>query len=117
VTGGKRSPRAITLTRPVPLVVRPPVTGRRGTRSRRPAQRRTRQSLVTGLPLDLKFRTKGQLAAGICAEAYADGVTFDIICGIRSTVPARCALSYSAQVAVQSALLSGQLVELVKERL
>jgi SRSO17 transposase len=38
-------------------------------------------SLVTGLPLDLRFRTKGRLAAGICAEAYADGVTFDFICG------------------------------------
>ena len=38
-------------------------------------------SLVTGLPRDLRFRTKGQLAAGICAEAYADGVTFDVICG------------------------------------
>jgi SRSO17 transposase len=38
-------------------------------------------SLATGLPLDLRFRTKGQLAAKICAEAYADGVTFDFICG------------------------------------
>ena len=38
-------------------------------------------SLVTGLPLDLRFRTKGQLAADICADAYADGVSFDFICG------------------------------------
>ncbi len=38
-------------------------------------------SLVTGLPPDLRFRTKGQLAIDICAEAYADGVTFDFICG------------------------------------
>ena len=36
-------------------------------------------SLVTGLPPDLRFRTKGQLAADICADAYADGVTFDFI--------------------------------------
>jgi SRSO17 transposase len=39
------------------------------------------KSLVTGLPLDLRFRTKGQLAAGILAAAYRDGVTFDFICG------------------------------------
>ena len=38
-------------------------------------------SLVTGLPADLRFRTKGQLAAGICADAYADGARFDFICG------------------------------------
>jgi len=38
-------------------------------------------SLVMGLPLDLEFRTKGQLAAGICAGAYADGLAFDFICG------------------------------------
>ena len=38
-------------------------------------------SLATGLPPDLVFRTKGQLAAGLCADAYADGVRFDFICG------------------------------------
>jgi len=38
-------------------------------------------SLVTGLPLDLEFRTKGQLAIDICADAYADRITFDFICG------------------------------------
>ena len=38
-------------------------------------------SLVTGLPVDLRFRTKGQLAIDICADAYADGVSFDFICG------------------------------------
>jgi SRSO17 transposase len=38
-------------------------------------------SLVTGLPIDLRFRTKGQLAADICADAYADGISFDFICG------------------------------------
>ena len=37
--------------------------------------------LVTGLPLDLGFRTKGQLAIGLCADAYADGVRFDAVCG------------------------------------
>ncbi len=38
-------------------------------------------SLATGLPRGLRFRTKGQLAAVVLAEAYADGVTFDFICG------------------------------------
>jgi SRSO17 transposase len=38
-------------------------------------------SLVMGLPLDLEFRTKGQLAMDICADAYADGITFDFACG------------------------------------
>ncbi len=38
-------------------------------------------SLVMGLPPDLEFRTKGQLAIGICAEAHADGLKFDFICG------------------------------------
>jgi SRSO17 transposase len=39
------------------------------------------KSLVTGLPLDLRFRTKGQLAIGILADAYADGLAFDFVCG------------------------------------
>ncbi len=34
-----------------------------------------------GLPPELEFRTKGQLAIDICAEAYADGVVFDFACG------------------------------------
>jgi SRSO17 transposase len=38
-------------------------------------------SLVTGLPLDLRFRTKGQLAMDICQDAWADGLAFDVICG------------------------------------
>jgi SRSO17 transposase len=38
-------------------------------------------SLVMGLPLDLEFRTKGQLAIDICTDAYADGLRFDFICG------------------------------------
>ncbi|MGH3281988.1 MAG: IS701 family transposase [Trebonia sp.] len=38
-------------------------------------------SLATGLPLDLEFKTKGRLAAGILADAYADGVGFDFIAG------------------------------------
>jgi SRSO17 transposase len=38
-------------------------------------------SRVTGLPPGLRFRTKGQLAVDICADAYADGVRFDFICG------------------------------------
>jgi SRSO17 transposase len=39
------------------------------------------KSLVTGLPLDLRFRTKGQLAADILADAYSDGLFFDFVCG------------------------------------
>jgi SRSO17 transposase len=38
-------------------------------------------SLVTGLPLDLRFRTKGQLAIDICTDCYADGLEFDFACG------------------------------------
>jgi SRSO17 transposase len=38
-------------------------------------------SLVTGLPDGLRFRTKGQLAITILADAYADGLAFDFICG------------------------------------
>jgi SRSO17 transposase len=39
------------------------------------------KSLVTGLPLDLRFRTKGQLAVDILRDAYAGGLAFDFICG------------------------------------
>ena len=38
-------------------------------------------SRATGLPPDLAFRTKGQLAIDVLAEAYADGLAFDFICG------------------------------------
>ena len=36
---------------------------------------------VMGLPPGLEFRTKGQLAMDICADAYADGISFDFACG------------------------------------
>jgi SRSO17 transposase len=39
------------------------------------------RSLVTGLPLDMRFRTKGQLAIDILEDARADGLGFDFICG------------------------------------
>jgi hypothetical protein len=39
------------------------------------------RSLVMGLPPDLELATKGQLAIGICADAYADGIGFDFACG------------------------------------
>jgi SRSO17 transposase len=39
------------------------------------------RSLLTGLPLDLQFRTKGQLAIDVCTAAYADGIGFDFACG------------------------------------
>ncbi|HEX3960933.1 MAG TPA: IS701 family transposase [Trebonia sp.] len=39
------------------------------------------KSLVTGLPLNLRFRTKGELAIDILGDAYADGLSFDFVCG------------------------------------
>jgi SRSO17 transposase len=39
------------------------------------------KSLAMGLPEDLVFRTKGQLAIDILAEAVADGVRLDFVCG------------------------------------
>jgi len=39
------------------------------------------KSLAMGLPPGLEFRTKGQLAMDISAEALADGITFDFFCG------------------------------------
>jgi SRSO17 transposase len=39
------------------------------------------KSLVTALPPDLRFRTKGQLAIDILQDAYADGLCFDFACG------------------------------------
>jgi len=38
-------------------------------------------SVVMGLPTDLAFRTKGQLAIDILTEALADGVRLDFVCG------------------------------------
>ena len=39
------------------------------------------RSRAMGLPPDLEFRTKGQLAIDIAAEALADGIVFDFFCG------------------------------------
>jgi len=39
------------------------------------------KSLLAGLPLGLRFRTKGQLAIDILEDAYADGLAFDFVCG------------------------------------
>ena len=39
------------------------------------------KSAVMGLPADLAFRTKGQLAIDILTEALADGVRLDFVCG------------------------------------
>jgi hypothetical protein len=39
------------------------------------------RSLLMGLPLDLEFKTKGDLAAGLVADAAADGVVMDFVCG------------------------------------
>jgi hypothetical protein len=48
------------------------------------------KSLVMGLPLDLVFRTKGQLAIDICADASADGIRFDFMCGDLTDRPCEC---------------------------
>ena len=37
--------------------------------------------LGMGLPEDLVFRTKGQLATDILTEAFADGIRLDFVCG------------------------------------
>jgi SRSO17 transposase len=39
------------------------------------------KSLVTGLPLDLRFRTKDQLGIDVLRDAYDDGLAFDFVCG------------------------------------
>jgi SRSO17 transposase len=39
------------------------------------------KSLLMGLPLDLEFRTKGQLAIDISKDAAADGIRLDFYCG------------------------------------
>ncbi len=39
------------------------------------------RSLAAGLPLDLEFKTKGQLAIDIIADALAGGVVLDFACG------------------------------------
>jgi SRSO17 transposase len=39
------------------------------------------KSLVAGLPLNLRFRTKGQLAIDILGDSCADGLAFDFVCG------------------------------------
>ena len=39
------------------------------------------KSLLMGLPPDLEFRTKGQLAIDIFTSAYADSLRFDFACG------------------------------------
>ena len=39
------------------------------------------RSLVMGLPPDLEFRTKGQLAIDIIRDALADGMALDFVCG------------------------------------
>jgi SRSO17 transposase len=39
------------------------------------------KSLVTALPLDLRFETKGELAIGIFDDAVEDGLVPDFVCG------------------------------------
>jgi SRSO17 transposase len=36
---------------------------------------------AAGLPPGLEFRAKGQLAIDVCADAHADGLSFDFACG------------------------------------
>ena len=58
-----------------------PRAGRGAAVDSRGGHRRPGKSLLPGLPLDLRFRTKGQLAVGILGDAYADGLTFGFVCG------------------------------------
>jgi SRSO17 transposase len=37
--------------------------------------------VVMALPLGLEFKTKGQLAAGLLADAFGDGISLDFVCG------------------------------------
>ena len=39
------------------------------------------KSVEMGLPGDLAFRTKGQLAIDVLTEAFADGIRLDFVCG------------------------------------
>ena len=39
------------------------------------------KSVATALPLDLRFRTKGQLAVDVMGDAYGDGLSFGFACG------------------------------------
>ena len=39
------------------------------------------KSLLMGLPLDLGFRTKGELAIDICTDALDDKIKLDFVCG------------------------------------
>jgi SRSO17 transposase len=54
------------------------------------------KSLVTTLPPDLRFRTKGQLAAGVLADAYADGLASAGTSGPGSPPPPRGTACWSA---------------------
>ncbi len=39
------------------------------------------KSLAMGLPPGLEFRTKGELGIDVLQDAYADGLSFDFVCG------------------------------------
>jgi hypothetical protein len=51
------------------------------------------QSLVTGLPLDLRFRTKGQLAIGVLGGAYVGGHASVLGVDERVSVAYRCSFA------------------------
>ena len=53
------------------------------------------KSLLMGLPLDLEFRTKGQLAIDINKDAADDGIRPDFYCGTRCTATAPSCASTS----------------------
>jgi hypothetical protein len=70
------------------------------------ARRGPGRALVVGVPPDLEFRTKGQLAMGIFADGYADGIDFDVdfACGGRSTAAAlSCGSSSSSAGSLRAA--------------
>ena len=61
----------------------------------------TVKSLITGLPPDLRFRTKGQLAIDILTDAYADGTAFSFVCGDETSD------AFSCQAATARVVSSG----------
>jgi hypothetical protein len=63
------------------------------------------KSAVMGLPPDLAFRTKGQLAIDILAEAFADGVKLD--CPVTAPGSTLDAQNYFCVSGTSSAICTG----------
>src|SRR5260370_15859460 len=68
-------------------------------------------SAVMGLPEDLVFRTKGQLAIDILAEAGADGVRLDFVCGDETSdaiLVSSCFCEFVCQAAAGGLVRAGE---------